>query len=79
MSAAQAQDAFMLMTRCAPRLFEMNSRLHRALILSLDHQLSLWDCLYLALASEYDCPLLTADLRLFRAGSGRHPSIRLVQ
>ncbi len=79
MSATEAHEAFGLMTKCAPRLFDTRPRLFRALDLSLHYQLSLWDCVYLALALEYDCPVLTADLRLFRAGKGRHPSVRLVQ
>jgi predicted nucleic acid-binding protein len=78
-SADQAREAFRLMTRCAPRLLDMRPRLARALELSLRHQLSLWDCVYLALALEHSCPLLTADHRLFRAGAGRHPSVRLLK
>ena len=78
-SAQQAHQAFSLMTKCAPRLFDTRPRLPRALDLSLQHQLSLWDCVYLALALEHDCPVLTADRRLFRAGAAGHPSVRLVQ
>jgi predicted nucleic acid-binding protein len=78
LSREQAHHAFALMERYAPRLFDMRPRLSRALDLSLRHQLSLWDCVYLALAAEHDCPLLTSDQRLFRAGTGRHPSLRLV-
>jgi len=78
-SVEQAHEAFSLMVKCAPRLFDMRPRLFRALELSLQYQLSLWDCVYLALALEHDCPVLTADRRLFRAGRGRHPSVRLVQ
>ena len=78
-SGDQARGAFSLMMRCAPRLFDMRSLLLRALDLSVQYQLSLWDCVYLALALERDCALLTADGRLFRGGRGRHPSIRLVE
>jgi len=78
-STEQAQHAFVLMTRSAPRLFDMRPRLLRALELSLRHQLSLWDCVYLTLALEFDCPLLTADRRLFRAGAGRHASLQMVR
>ena len=78
-SAGQAHEAFSLMTRSAPKLFDTRPRLSRALDLSLQYQLSLWDCVYLALALEHDCPVLTADLRLFRAGRSGHPSVRLVQ
>jgi predicted nucleic acid-binding protein len=78
-SSGQAREAFSLMVKCAPRLFDSRPRLFLALELSLQYQLSLWDCAYLALALEYDCPVLTADRRLFRAGKGRRPSIRLLE
>jgi predicted nucleic acid-binding protein len=78
-SETQAFDAFQFMTRSAPGLFDTRPLLARALDLSLRHQMSLWDCVYLALALERGCPFLTADRRLFRAGAGRHPSIRLIQ
>ena len=78
-STKQASEAFRLMTRCAPRLIDARPRLFHALDISLRHQMSLWDCVYVALAMEHGCPLLTADRRLFRAGGGRHPSLRLVQ
>jgi predicted nucleic acid-binding protein len=77
-STAQARDAFRLMTKCAPRLFDTRPRLFLALDLSLRHHMSLWDGVYVALAMEHDCPLLTADRRLFRAGGSRHPCLRLV-
>jgi predicted nucleic acid-binding protein len=77
-SDGQAHQAFSLMLKCAPRLYEMRPRLRHALDLSLRTQLSLWDCVYLALALEQNCPVLTADRRLFRAGKGRHPSIQLL-
>jgi predicted nucleic acid-binding protein len=79
LSAEQAREAFRLMVKCAPRLFDMRPYLPRALDLSLRYQMSLWDCVYLALALDHDCPVLTADRRLFRAGKAGHPSVRLVQ
>jgi predicted nucleic acid-binding protein len=77
-SVEQARQAYRLMVRCAPRLFDMRLLLFRALDLSLRRQLSFWDCVYIALAMEHNCPFLTADRRLVRAG-GRHPSVRLLQ
>ena len=77
-STDQARKAFHLMTRCAPQLFDMRPRLFRALDLSLQHQMSLWDCVYLDLALEHNCSFLTADRRLLRSGAGRHPSVQLV-
>ena len=78
-SESQAHNAFALMIKSAPRLYEIRPLLSCALDLSLQHHMSLRDCLYLALALEYDCPLLTADGRLFRSRRASHPSIRLVQ
>ena len=75
-SAEQAREASGLMTDAAPKLFDTGLRLHRALDLSLRYRMSLRDCLYLALAIEHDCPFLTADRRLFRAGAARHPALR---
>jgi predicted nucleic acid-binding protein len=78
-SAAQAYQAYALMTKCAPRLFDIRPRLSAALELSLQRQLSVWDCFYLSLALEYNCPVLTADQRLFRAAKRQDPSVHLVQ
>ena len=78
-SAEQATEALALMTRCAPRILETLPRLARALDLSLKYHLSLWDCVYLAVGQEYDCPVVTADQRLFRAGKTGMPSVRLLQ
>jgi predicted nucleic acid-binding protein len=78
-STEQAHEAFRLMTRCAPRLIDTRPRIFHALDISLRHQMSLRDCVYIALAMEHDCRLLTVDRRLFRTGGGRHPSLQLVQ
>ncbi|HSW48704.1 MAG TPA: type II toxin-antitoxin system VapC family toxin [Bryobacteraceae bacterium] len=78
LSAEQAQEAFDLMGKCSPRLFETLPRLPLALELSLRYRLSLWDCAYLALAAEHDCQLITADRRLFRGARGRHSLLRLL-
>jgi predicted nucleic acid-binding protein len=78
-SATEADEAFVQMTLWSPRLFDTRPQLYPALRLSLEYRLSLWDCLYLALALEHDCPMITADERLFRGGSQRHPSIRFLQ
>jgi predicted nucleic acid-binding protein len=75
----QARKAYHLMTQCAPPLFDTSPRLFGALHLALQHHMSLWDCVYLALALEHNCSLVTADRRLFRAGAARHPFLQLVQ
>jgi predicted nucleic acid-binding protein len=76
LSTEQAHEAFERLGRLAPRLFETRSLLSRAFALSLRHQLSLWDSVYVALATEHSCPLLTADRRMLRSGAARHVSIR---
>jgi predicted nucleic acid-binding protein len=78
MSQAEAFQAFRLMEEAELRLFETRPLLGRALDLAINSQMSLWDCVYLALAIDHDCPIITADRRLFRAGAGRHPSLRLL-
>jgi predicted nucleic acid-binding protein len=78
MSPVDAYQAYRLLEGAELRLFETRPLLGRALELALDFQMSLWDCVYLALAAEHDCPLVTADRRLFRSGAGRHPAIRLL-
>lgn len=78
MSPAEAHQAFRLMEGAELRLFETRPLLGRALDLALNNHMSLWDCVYLALAIEHDCPLITADRRLFRSGTALHPAIRLL-
>ena len=77
-SPEQALKAFQLMEGCAPPLFDLRPHLRRALNLALQHHLSLWDCVYVALAIEHDCPFITADRRLFRGSTALHPSVRLL-
>lgn len=74
----EASDAFRLLEEHATILFETRLLLGAALQLALDRHTSLWDCVYLALAIQHNCPLITADQRLFRADRGRHPAIRLL-
>ncbi|MEP7289998.1 MAG: type II toxin-antitoxin system VapC family toxin [Chloroflexota bacterium] len=39
----------------------------RALTIGLDHQLAIYDSIYIALAEKYQCPLITADVPQQRA------------
>ncbi len=78
LSVEQARDAFRLLRKFAPRLVEMRLRLSQALELSLRDRLSLWDCVYLAVATEYRCPFVTADRRLFEGVKERFPFVQFL-
>jgi predicted nucleic acid-binding protein len=79
LSERQAEQAFELMQRCAPRLSDTRPRVRRALSLALQTQLSFWDCVYINLAIEQGCAVVTADQRLFRGASARHAALRFLQ
>jgi predicted nucleic acid-binding protein len=78
-SAEQAREGFRFIEESVPRWFKTVPLLEGALDLALNNQMSLWDSVYLALALEHRCPLITADRRLFRGHSLRHPAIRLLK
>jgi predicted nucleic acid-binding protein len=78
MLPTEARDAFGLLEEYAMILFGTRLLLGAALELALDRHASLWDCVYLALAIENNCRLITADRRLFKSGTGLHPAIRLL-
>ncbi|MBV8841404.1 MAG: type II toxin-antitoxin system VapC family toxin [Bryobacterales bacterium] len=78
LSADQARSAFTQFQSFRPRLMLHAGLVGDALALSLQHHLSLWDCLYLALAIRYRCDLITADARFFRAASRLYPFVRLL-
>jgi predicted nucleic acid-binding protein len=78
MPVAEGHRAFGLMRESRLKLMETRQLLEPALELALYNQMSLWDCVYLALAIERNCALITADRRLFRGRSARHPSIRFL-
>jgi predicted nucleic acid-binding protein len=77
LTAAQAQQAFRLVAFRQPAI-PGETDLHAALSLSLAHQLSLWDSVYLALAIDQRCDLVTADRRLSRAVTRHYPFVRLL-
>lgn len=54
-----------------PLLVDEPGQLRAAFELSVLHRLSFWDSIYLALAIDKRCDIVTADRR-FRTGAGRH-------
>ena len=65
--------------RSCPALISNGFLAGAALQLALRHGHSVYDCLYVALALETPCPLVTADEGLFRAFSPVFPEVRLLR
>jgi len=62
-----------------PALVRISSLTEPALGLALAHRHSVYDCLYVALALETPCDLVTADERLYRAFNSSFPQVRLLR
>ena len=78
MAPARAKQAFRLLEDRSPMLIDNPAHLSLALSMSLTHQISLWDALYLALAVERRCDLVTADRRFQRSIVKHYPFTRLI-
>ena len=61
-----------------PALVKISVLADSALGLALRHRRSVYDCLYLALATETECDFLTADAKFFKAVSAMIPRVRLL-
>lgn len=57
-------------------LVSASSLAQTALQLALQHQRTMYDSLYLALAQERDCQLMTADERFFNAVGSQFPNLQ---
>ena len=77
LTTTQAHRAFEILRQRAPMLIDNGTLLNEAFQLSIRHQLSLWDCLYLALAIQRRCDLVTADKRFHGVASPHYPFVRL--
>ncbi len=67
LTGEQAAEAFEYLLDNAPILMDSPRMVRSAMALSLAHGRTLYDCLYLALALDQQCELVTAD-RAFYAG-----------
>jgi predicted nucleic acid-binding protein len=74
----QAELLFAAFNRIRPVLVPLLDLCDRALRLALMYQHSVYDCLYLALALERQCDLITADEKFYRAFSHLFPEIKLL-
>lgn len=78
MSVGEAQLACAHIQRYSPAVLEGAHFAGSAFDLSLEHQVNYWDALYLALAIEYRCDLVTADARFYRSAVKHYPYVRLL-
>jgi len=75
----QAEVLFATFNRIRPVLIPLADLCDLALQLGLTHQHSVYDCLYLALALERQCNLITADEKFYRAFQHTIPEIKLLR
>jgi predicted nucleic acid-binding protein len=78
LTPAGAEKAFRFLQAYMPALEQDAELVHEAFRLSLRLQLSLWDCLYLALAIRGRRTLVTADRRLHRDAKLHYPYVELL-
>jgi predicted nucleic acid-binding protein len=62
----------------APYLYPYSVVLSRAVELSSQERIGVYDCLYVALAEREQCELATADSRLINAFQGKFPIVSLL-
>lgn len=74
-----AQTIFDQFKRMCPALIRLSNLVEAALALSVRFRRSVYDGLYLALASERGCELVTADERLFNSLRRTIPQVRLLR
>ncbi len=78
LSAAEGNAAYRMFGLRRPRLVDSASQVNQALALSVRHQLSFWDSMYLALAINQEADLITADQRFYRAAARHYPFTKLL-
>ena len=78
LTPARAEQAFRLLERRQPMAIDQPAHLRMAFSLALSHQVSVWDALYLALAIERRCDLVTADRRFHRSVARHYPFAKLL-
>jgi predicted nucleic acid-binding protein len=75
----QALPEYERFQRSCPALISNKTLVEPALRLALRQRHPIYDCLYLALALEAGCDLITADEKLHRAFSPDFPQVRLLR
>jgi predicted nucleic acid-binding protein len=78
LTARQAAGAFRMLELRHPLLVAGPALITSAFALSIRHQLSYWDSVYLALAIERRCDLVTADRRFYSRVQRHYPFVSLL-
>lgn len=78
-SAEEIEGHYERFVLVSPALVGIARLTRPALRLALKHRHPIYDCLYVALALEAACPLVTADEKLFRSFSPAFPQVRLLR
>ena len=63
----------------SPSLIGVAQLTRDALLLAVKYRHPIYDCLYVALALAAQCPLVTADAKLFRSFGPAFPQVRLLR
>ena len=79
LTSQTAEACFDQLIRDAPELRETTAVTASAFRLALAHQRPIYDCLYLALALDRRCDLITADERFFRSLGPVYGCVRLLK
>lgn len=74
--AGEAISLFADVMTTAPRFHSHRSLLPRALFIASQMKIGVYDCLYVALAEQQQCELITADERMVRNLQVQFPFVR---
>jgi len=79
LSPGQVREAFRMFEIRCPVLTDVREQMGSAMELAALHRLAIYDCLYLALALERGCALITADRKFYEATCQAYTSVRLLE
>lgn len=79
MTAEEATETIVDLLTLNMPLVPASSLVQSALQLALQHQRTVYDSLYLVLAQERNCSLMTADERFFNAVGSQFPNLQLLR
>jgi predicted nucleic acid-binding protein len=77
-TSEEALQGIRFVSANAPQLFDSHTLLEHAFSIAIPHKRTVYDCLYVALAMEQRCDLLTADSRLVNALGPAFGFVRLL-